>query len=138
MKDEVLWMLIVYCAHYVKLGLSWIYEQSQLAFMTPYIRLFCQKSNLTYGPIIGGQVTTEYLSTLYIEPQFPERTLSSSKDNALKKTSLFTDFQANGAEKGRRNRTVFVLAVGLSCESVKTLTVRAIADQLRGGVCGVA
>jgi len=77
--------------------------------------------------------TTEYLSKLYIEPQFSERTLVSIKDNSLKKTALVTDFQANGAEKGYRNRTVFVLAVGLSCESNRTLTVSEIANQLRGG-----
>jgi len=77
--------------------------------------------------------TTEYLSKLYIESQFSGRTLSISKNNSCKETNLFTDFQANGTEEGLRNRTVFVLAVGLSCESNKTLSVSEITDQLRGG-----
>jgi len=81
----------------------------------------------------GTKRATEYLSNLYIEPQFSERTFSISKDNSLKGTNILADFQANGAEEGRRNRTVFVLAVGLSCESNKTLSVSEIADQLREG-----
>jgi len=81
----------------------------------------------------GTKRATEYISKLYIEPQFSERTFSSIKDNSSKETNLFAGFQANGAEEGRRNRTVFVLAVGLSCESSRTLSVSEIADLLRGG-----
>ena len=81
----------------------------------------------------GTKRATEYLSNLYIETQFPERTLVRSTTNSVKKTNLLADFQAVGAKKGRRNRTAFVLAVGLSCESNKTATVEEIADQLRGG-----
>jgi len=81
----------------------------------------------------GIKRATEYVSKLYIESEFSERTLSISTNNSLKGTNLFTDFQANGTEEGRRNRTVFVLAVGLSCESNQTLSVSEIADQLREG-----
>ena len=81
----------------------------------------------------GTKRATEYISKLYIEPQFSERTFSSIKDNSSRETTLIAGFQANGAEEGRRNRTVFVLAVGLSCESSQTLSVSEIADLLRGG-----
>jgi len=81
----------------------------------------------------GTKRATEYISKLYIEPQFSERTFSSIKDNSLKRTSKPTDFQVNGAEEGRRNKVLFVLAVGLSCESNKTLSVSEIADLLREG-----
>jgi len=76
---------------------------------------------------------TEYISNLYLEQNSQNGNLSSIKTNSVREGSLFLDFQANGAEKGRRNRTAFVLAVGLSCESDKTVTVIEIADQLRGG-----
>ena len=76
---------------------------------------------------------TRYRSGLYLEPQFSEPSHSISTNNSLRKTNLLKDFQANGAENGRRNRTVFVLAVGLSCESNQTLTVSEIGDQLREG-----
>jgi len=81
----------------------------------------------------GIRRTTEYLSNLYIEPNSQNGHLSICKSNSVKETNLLTDFQANGAENGRRNRTVFVLAVGLSCESNQTLSVSEIANQLRGG-----
>lgn len=81
----------------------------------------------------GTKRATEYLSNLYIETQFPERTLVRSTTNSVKITNPLADFQAVGAKKGRRNRTAFVLAVGLSCESNKKATVEEIADQLRGG-----
>jgi len=76
--------------------------------------------------------TTQYESLIFIE-QFPEVPLSSIKDNSLKETKSLADFQANGTEEGRRNRTVFVLAVGLNCGSNQTLSVSEIADQLREG-----
>jgi len=76
--------------------------------------------------------TTQYESLIFIE-QFPEVQLSICKANSFKETNLLSGFQANGAKNGRRNRTVFVLAVGLSCESNQTLTVGEIADQLREG-----
>jgi len=44
----------VSCPHFVKPDLSWIYAQSNLAFMTTYIWVFCQKSNFTCESIIGG------------------------------------------------------------------------------------
>jgi len=77
--------------------------------------------------------TTEYFSTLYIEPNFQNGNTSINTINSLKGPSLLTDFQDRGARKGYRNKTIFVLVVGLSCESDQTLTVREIADQLRGG-----
>ena len=81
----------------------------------------------------GIRRATEYTSNLYIEPNSQKGHVSISKNNALKRTYLLPDFQADGTEKGRRNKTAFVLAVGLSCESNKTATVTEIADQLRGG-----
>jgi len=77
--------------------------------------------------------TTEYTSTLYLEPEFSERTHSINTNNSLKETDLLADFQANGALRGYRNKAIFVLAVGLSCKSNQTLSVSEIADQLRGG-----
>ena len=77
--------------------------------------------------------TTEYTSTLYLEPEFSERTHSINTNNSLKETDLLADFQANGALRGYRNKAIFVLAVGLSCKSSQTLSVSEIADQLRGG-----
>jgi len=47
--------LDVYCPPFAMLGLSWNYAQSHLAIlMTSYIGFSIE--NLTYGPIIGGQI----------------------------------------------------------------------------------
>jgi len=81
----------------------------------------------------GTKRATEYTSNLYIEPNFQKGHLSICKNNSLKGSNLLADLRANGTEKGRRNKAVFVLAVGLSCFSDKTASVAEIADQLRGG-----
>ena len=81
----------------------------------------------------GIKRPTEYISNLYIEPQFSEVSYSSSSTIFTVNRELLDRFQLIGAEIGQRNRTVFVLAVGLSCESNQTLTVSEIEDQLREG-----
>jgi len=76
---------------------------------------------------------TRYRSGLYLEPQFSEPSLSIFKNNALKKTKLLTDFQANGAEKGKRNKTIFMLGLGLKAQLGKRASVESIRDALEGG-----
>ena len=76
--------------------------------------------------------TTQYESLIFIE-KFPEVPLVSIKDNSVPETNLLEKFKRVGAEKGKRNKTAFVLAVGLSCESDKTASIAEIEDQLRGG-----
>jgi len=81
----------------------------------------------------GTKRATEYLSTLYIEPQFPERTLSIFKDNSLKTAVLLADFQASGAKKGRRQKTLFALGLFLKARLGKRASVESIRDALEGG-----
>jgi len=76
---------------------------------------------------------TEYLSNLYIEPEFSERTLSISKNNSLKKTDLLSDFRANGAKEGRRNRTIFALGLHLKAQLGKRASIGAVRSELEGG-----
>lgn len=81
------------------------------------------------------QVTraTEYISNLYLSPNSQNGHISISENNSLPVDSLLRDFKQKGASIGRRNKTVFVLAVGLSCKSKKTASVAEIADHLKGG-----
>ena len=76
---------------------------------------------------------TRYRSGLYLEPQFSEPSHSISKINSLKKTDLLSDFQANGAEKGRRQKTIFAIGLFLKAQLGKTASKGAIRAKLEGG-----
>jgi len=81
----------------------------------------------------SGQVrTTQYESMLFIE-QFPEVQLSSIKINSFKETNLLADFQANGAENRRRNKTIFALGLYLKAQLGKRACIEAIRAQLVQG-----
>ena len=76
--------------------------------------------------------TTHYESLLYIE-KFPEVQLSISNNNVFKTATLLRDFQAVGAKKGRRNRTIFMLGLHLKAQLGKRASTGAIRDALEGG-----
>ena len=76
---------------------------------------------------------TRYRSGLYLEPQFSEPSHSISKINSLKKTDLLSDFQATGAERGRRQKTIFALGLFLKAQLGKTASKGAIRAKLEGG-----
>ena len=81
----------------------------------------------------GTKRATEYLSKLYIEPQFSEPSHSISTNNSLRETNLLEDFQANGAENGRRNRTIFALGLYLKARLGKRACIEAIRGELAKG-----
>ena len=76
---------------------------------------------------------TRYRSGLYLEPQFSEPSHSISTNNSLRKTSLLKDFQANGAENGRRNKTIFALGLFLKAQLGKGACIEAIRGKLLQG-----
>jgi len=76
--------------------------------------------------------TTQYESLIFIE-QFPEVPLSINTNNSFKRTDLLSGFQANGAEKGRRNRTLFALGLYLKAQLGKRASIGAIRAELLQG-----
>ncbi|MCH7519661.1 MAG: hypothetical protein IH964_11640 [Candidatus Dadabacteria bacterium] len=60
-------------------------------------------------------------------------TLSICKANFLKAAALLKGFQANGAEKGRRNRTLFALGLYLKAKLGKRASIEAIRGELLQG-----
>jgi len=76
---------------------------------------------------------TEYISNLYLEPNSQNGNTSISKNNSLRMTNLLRDFQANGTEKGRRNKTIFMLGLGLKAQLGERASVESIRDALEGG-----
>jgi len=76
---------------------------------------------------------TEYLSKLYIEPQFSERTLVRSKDNSLPIEVLLRDFKQKGTTVGWRQKTIFALGLFLKAELGKQASKEAIRAELEGG-----
>ncbi len=76
---------------------------------------------------------TRYRSGLYLEPQFSEPSHSISTNNSLRKTNLLKDFQANGAENGRRNKTIFALGLFLKAQLGKGACIEAIRGKLLQG-----
>jgi len=80
----------------------------------------------------GIKRTTEYISNLYIEPQFSEVSYSSSTTILSDNRALLERFQTVGAIRGQRNRTIF--ALGLFLKLVMGLvTVGELVDILGGG-----
>jgi len=80
----------------------------------------------------GIKRTTEYISNLYIEPQFSEVSLSSSSTMLTASKALLERFRTVGAIRGQRNRTIFGL--GLFLKLVMGLaTVEELVDILAGG-----
>ena len=76
---------------------------------------------------------TRYRSGLYLEPQFSEPSHSISTNNSLRKTNPLKDFQANGAENGRRNKTIFALGLFLKAQLGKGACIEAIRGELLQG-----
>ena len=76
---------------------------------------------------------TEYISNLYLEPNSQNGNTSISKNNSLRMTNLLRDFQADGTEKGRRNKTIFMLGLGLKAQLGERASVESIRDALEGG-----
>ena len=84
----------------------------------------------------GIKRTTEYISNLYIEPQFSEVSYSSSTTILSANRALLERFQTVGEEEGVRNKLIF--ALGLFLKLVMGLvTVGELADVLGGVVGGV-
>jgi len=81
----------------------------------------------------GTKRATEYLSNLYIEPQFPERTLSISKNNSVKTEVLLRDFKRKGTKVGRRQKTLFALGLFLKAKLGKRACIESITAELEGG-----
>ena len=80
----------------------------------------------------GIKRTTEYISNLYIEPQFSEVSLSSSTTILSANRALLERFQTVGEEEGVRNKLIF--ALGLFLKLVMGLaTVGELVDVLGGG-----
>ena len=80
----------------------------------------------------GIKRTTEYISNLYIEPQFSEVSLSSSTTILSANRALLSRFQTVGEEEGLRNKLIF--ALGLFLKLVMGLvTVGELVDVLGGG-----
>ncbi|MCH8014273.1 MAG: hypothetical protein IH823_05730 [Candidatus Dadabacteria bacterium] len=80
----------------------------------------------------GIKRTTEYISNLYIEPQFSEVSYSSSTTILSANRALLERFQTVGEEEGVRNKLIF--ALGLSLKLVMGLvTVGELVDVLGGG-----
>ena len=76
---------------------------------------------------------TRYRSGLYLEPQFSEPSHSISTNNSLRETNFLRDFQANGAENGRRNKTIFALGLFLKAQLGKGACIEAIRGELLQG-----
>jgi len=81
----------------------------------------------------GTKRATEYLSNLYIEPNSQKGQLSISKNNSVKTAVLLADFKANGAEKGRRQKTIFALGLEIKAQLGKRACIEAIRAELEGG-----
>jgi hypothetical protein len=80
----------------------------------------------------GIKRTTEYISNLYIEPQFSEVSYSSSTTILTANRALLERFQTVGAIRGQRNRTIFALGLFLKLVMV-LVTVGELVDILGGG-----
>jgi len=81
----------------------------------------------------GTKRATEYLSNLYIEPNSQKGHVSISKNNSLRQEVLMKDFQASGAEKGRRQKTIFALGLHLKAKLGKTASIETIRAELVQG-----
>ena len=81
----------------------------------------------------GTKRATEYLSKLYIEPQFSEPSHSISKINSLPIEDLLRDFKQNGTSVGRRNNALFALGLHLKAKLGKRASIEAIRAELGGG-----
>jgi len=77
--------------------------------------------------------TTRYRSGLYLEPQFSEPSHSSSKTILSGSRALLERFRLVGAEKGRRNRTIFALGLFLKAQLGKGACMEAIRGELLQG-----
>ncbi|MCH8014860.1 MAG: hypothetical protein IH823_08830 [Candidatus Dadabacteria bacterium] len=87
----------------------------------------------------GTKRATEYLSKLYIEPQFSEPSHSISKINSLPIEDLLRDFKQVGTKVGRRQKTLFALGLHLKCRLGRAASIGAIRGELLEGsrLCGV-
>ena len=81
----------------------------------------------------GTKRATEYLSKLYIEPQFSEPSHSISKINSLPIEDILRDFKQNGTSVGRRNNALFALGLHLKAKLGKRASIEAIRAELGGG-----
>jgi len=81
----------------------------------------------------GIKRTTEYTSNLYIEADSQKGQTSSITNNSVRKTKLLQDFQANGTEKGRRNKTIFMLGLEIKAQLGERASVGALRAELEGG-----
>ena len=87
----------------------------------------------------GTKRATEYLSKLYIEPQFSEPSHSISKINSLQIKTILRAFKQGGTRVGMRQKTLFALGLHLKCSLGKTDSIGAIRGELLEGsrLCGV-
>ena len=81
----------------------------------------------------GIKRTTEYISNLYIEPQFSEVSLSSSSTMLTASGGVLESFKTKGALRGQRNRTIFSLGLHLKCKLGRTASIGAIRGELLQG-----
>ena len=81
----------------------------------------------------GTKRATEYLSKLYIEPQFSEPSHSISKINSLPIEDLLRGFKQIGTQVGRRNNALFALGLHLKAKLGKRASIEAIRAELGGG-----
>jgi len=77
--------------------------------------------------------TTEYTSTLYLEPEFSERTPSINTINSLQTGDLLRDFKQKGTSVGLRQKTIFALGLFLKHRLGKQACIEAIRAGLEGG-----
>ncbi len=81
----------------------------------------------------GTKRATEYLSKLYIEPQFSEPSHSISKINSLPIEDMLRAFKQDGTKVGRRQKTLFALGLHLKCKLGRTASIGAIRGELLQG-----
>jgi len=81
----------------------------------------------------GKTRTTEYISRLYIEPEFSERTPSINTNNSLRTEDLLRDFKQKGTSVGLRQKTIFALGLHLKAQLGKRASLGAIRAELLQG-----
>jgi hypothetical protein len=77
--------------------------------------------------------TTEYLSNLYIEPNFQNGNTSINTNNSLPIEDLLRDFKQKGTSVGLRQKSIFALGLYLKAKLRKRASIGAIRGELLQG-----
>jgi len=81
----------------------------------------------------GTKRTTEYRSTLYLEPNSQKGQVSILKTNSVQTEGLLRDFKRIGAKTGKRNKALFALGLSLKHRLGKEASLEAVRGALKGG-----